>query len=299
LQQNGQDSEQLDLLSEIPTASASCAGTGPAFLSGMMLRRLLPTPVVTDSFGARNKTSVRSNPNSKHHDGMTLGDWLRLESESTSSVEASPANLTLLQASVEHLVMSVTSGGNAPGLQANLDLPGASGRTSPACYPPSAATSSPESSVTWPRWGMWSDGQLTALSMWERRTAGIESSSSATMPTPRAEHDSGRHRGKPDTLHSFVKMWPTPTAQTGGDGQRPDGFRRLLGPEVRRREAIMWPTPTTRDHKDGPATSCANVPENGLLGRVVHRDSTATGALTPEFVEWLMGYPIGYTVCEP
>jgi hypothetical protein len=30
----------------------------------------------------------------------------------------------------------------------------------------------------------------------------------------------------------------------------------------------QWPTATTRDHKDGDAKACANVPENGLLGRV-------------------------------
>lgn len=37
-----------------------------------------PTPVVTDSFGARNRTSGRSNPNSKHHDGVTLNDAIIL-----------------------------------------------------------------------------------------------------------------------------------------------------------------------------------------------------------------------------
>ena len=39
--------------------------------------RLLPTPVVTDSFGARNETSGRQ-PDSQHHSGRTLGDvvWL-------------------------------------------------------------------------------------------------------------------------------------------------------------------------------------------------------------------------------
>lgn len=36
---------------------------------------LLPTPTVGDSFGARNRTSGRSNPDSKHHDGVTLTDW--------------------------------------------------------------------------------------------------------------------------------------------------------------------------------------------------------------------------------
>jgi hypothetical protein len=36
-----------------------------------------PTPVVTDSNGARNATSGRSNPDSKHHAGVTLNDAIR------------------------------------------------------------------------------------------------------------------------------------------------------------------------------------------------------------------------------
>jgi len=45
----------------------------------------------------------------------------------------------------------------------------------------------------------------------------------------------------------------------------------LLRASVRRTgdtEFSSWPTPTTRDYKDGDAQSCANVPTNGLLGRV-------------------------------
>lgn len=33
-----------------------------------------PTPTLTDSRGGRNRTSGRSNPDSKHHDGVTLVD---------------------------------------------------------------------------------------------------------------------------------------------------------------------------------------------------------------------------------
>lgn len=36
--------------------------------------KVLPTPVVTDAAGARNATANRSNPNSKHHAGVTLTD---------------------------------------------------------------------------------------------------------------------------------------------------------------------------------------------------------------------------------
>ena len=45
----------------------------------------------------------------------------------------------------------------------------------------------------------------------------------------------------------------------------------LLRASVRRTHDTgfsSWPTPTTRDYKDGDAQSCANVPTNGLLGRV-------------------------------
>lgn len=37
-----------------------------------------PTPTVNDSRGGRNRTSGRSNPNSKHHDGVTLVDAARM-----------------------------------------------------------------------------------------------------------------------------------------------------------------------------------------------------------------------------
>lgn len=39
---------------------------------------LWPTPTVNDSRGGRNRTAVRSNTNSKHHDGVTLVDAARL-----------------------------------------------------------------------------------------------------------------------------------------------------------------------------------------------------------------------------
>lgn len=43
------------------------------------------TPVVTDSSGTRNETAGRSNPNSQHHNGQTLGDQIRGLSPSPST----------------------------------------------------------------------------------------------------------------------------------------------------------------------------------------------------------------------
>ena len=65
-------------------------------------------------------------------------------------------------------------------------------------------------------------------------------------------------------------------------------------------EKQQWPTPTARDHKDGTAESCSNVPENGLLGRTIHEgQNQPTAALNPDWVEWLMGVPIGWSSPEP
>ena len=63
----------------------------------------------------------------------------------------------------------------------------------------------------------------------------------------------------------------------------------------------MWMTPTARDQKDG-ATTLANTPVNGLLGRqdlvtpMAGRDtSEPRRTLNPAFVEALMGWPTGWT----
>jgi hypothetical protein len=60
-----------------------------------------------------------------------------------------------------------------------------------------------------------------------------------------------------------------------------------------------WPTPTTRDYKDtGDSIANGTVPVNGLLGRAVE-PSKVNGSLNPTWVEWLMGFPLGWTDLEP
>jgi hypothetical protein len=44
------------------------------------------------------------------------------------------------------------------------------------------------------------------------------------MPTPRVEgFDAGKHRGNPDSLHSYAKMWPTPTVDDSSNVTRKGG----------------------------------------------------------------------------
>jgi len=87
------------------------------------------------------------------------------------------------------------------------------------------------------------------------------------------------------------RMWPTPRAQMGSLNQpsadkphKGGGKPKRLEVEVGRR---MWPTPTEADGKGGPGCSGRDGGENLR---------TATGGqLNPTWVDWYMGYPLGWT----
>jgi hypothetical protein len=108
-------------------------------------------------------------------------------------------------------------------------------------------------------------------------------------PTPRAQEPGSTSSDHGISLTEASKAWPTPRACSG---KRSSGMNRT--------ELVdAWATPTTRDWKDGTAT--ADVKTNCLLGRQAPRSMTNGSAfpltLNPPFVEWLMGWPIGWTDC--
>jgi len=113
----------------------------------------------------------------------------------------------------------------------------------------------------------------------------------------------------PHTGENGYGLWPTPRVSDIRDG-------RTLNAQGRRVSASgvyganladivkMWPTPTSRDWKDVTDPRTWNCTEDrdrfDQLGRAVFKDGTATGggALNPTWVEWLMGFPLGWTVCD-
>lgn len=69
-----------------PTASDGKGGPGHQGRDGgenlrTAVEHLLPTLTATDAKGGRNKTAKRSDPDSKHHDGMTLCDAVHMLTE--------------------------------------------------------------------------------------------------------------------------------------------------------------------------------------------------------------------------
>jgi hypothetical protein len=118
------------------------------------------------------------------------------------------------------------------------------------------------------------------------------------FPTPRAaDGDKGTRspdgvtkelsRGHGIDLPAHVQIFPTPTIHgnynracaSAGSG---DGLETFVG---------MYPTPTANDSKNNNPPSQRT--ENGRHSAQLN--VAASGALNPDWVEWLMGFPIGWT----
>ena len=83
---------------------------------------------------------------------------------------------------------------------------------------------------------------------------------------------------------------PTPGAQDGSGGGA--AINNLKGQIHLRDWVKTWPTPTVQDahNNGGPSQMERNsLPLNAQVG----------GALNPTWVEWLMGWPLGWTALKP
>jgi DNA (cytosine-5)-methyltransferase 1 len=235
---------------------------------------------------------------------MTLETYAVQPKESTSSPAVSPASLTALQESVKALVMSAISGRKSGVFYKRLNPDGSWEKTSQACFLAITGTSSVESSLTWPRWGILSDGVVTALSMWERSTGGTGCS---LWPTPQAVMVDNLSSSKPDengryqrqtgsdfgiNLRDAVSLWPTPQSRDWkGQSQR----RGQHQPGDNLNNAVMsWPTP--RANKTNPSNqACLRADYHGNPEEAVAREQPkAQGSLNPEWVCWLMMFPPGW-----
>jgi hypothetical protein len=104
-------------------------------------------------------------------------------------------------------------------------------------------------------------------------------------PTPTAsDGTSGAVIGKNDTFYTTSTGMPRKVNQNGKDGSV--GLGRLVQ---------MWPTPMSSEHKANRQTRENH--QNGLTQAVL---ATETGGqLNPTWVEWLMGWPLGWTDLKP
>lgn len=141
-----------------------------------------------------------------------------------------------------------------------------------------------EFSETWPRWGSMRNGECLERPIAER---------------PTCESESG--------------LWPTPTCGGGGQtlpkgttptGKTPEGRKQTVCLEryVQQVERKVWPTPTVAMAKGssggGLTRKTGKSRENDRLDYAVEGDAK-NGRLNPMWVEWLMGWPLGWTELRP
>lgn len=160
----------------------------------------------------------------------------------------------------------------------NFDPDGGSWRTSQVSLMGIMDDGSPQSSQKWPRSGMMRRGIVFRLAPLALLTAETEY---GLWQTPESLNQEGYQiaNGKRyPRLGAQARMWATPRANKVTGKDRED-FSPSLHNQVK-----MWPTPREFMHKDSHTDR-----GKGNLGEVVG------GNLNPDWVEWLMGLPTGYT----
>ena len=148
----------------------------------------------------------------------------------------------------------------------------------------------PELLQTLPRSGMTRGGLLWELPMSERRINATGFGLWAT-PTVCGNHNrKGASKTSGDGLATQVMKWPTPLATDGSKG----GPNQKGGKgDLRLSSAVhTFPTPTRRDYKSGTGAQ----PREGHSPPL---SSAIGGTLNPTWVEWLMGWPLGWTDLKP
>lgn len=151
------------------------------------------------------------------------------------------------------------------GLLVKYDLTTSSWRTLPTSY---FEVSTPFSG-TWPHWGMMRAGVCSEQPTPKRRT---NETASGSWPTPRK------------CAAMSAKITPT---TAWAEGRFPN-LETVLGRRT-------WPTPTASDATGGPG-HCGQGGEN--LRTALH-NSERGGLMNPRWVEWLMGWPIGWAALKP
>lgn len=146
-----------------------------------------------------------------------------------------------------------------------------------------------ESSLTLPRWGLMQNGELSERTTPQHLTSETES---GCWPTPSANNYEQTDVDKLLERRERIKS----------QGINGNGFGLTLANAVQIQERKTWATPRTSDYKScGPVGSKSHhhMTEKQYLCAQVKEEDQPTGHLNPTWVEWLMGWPIGWTDSKP
>ena len=156
---------------------------------------------------------------------------------------------------------------------------------------------------TWPQWGLMRDGEC-----WEQRTLeqtirGIESGllpdNVNSFHTPNTTGlDGGSNSRKALKARQNLpppRIWPTPTAHMSKETNAPSEHNRNT-PTLTAQ--ANWPTPRTKGMCGGSG-SWEKLKANTTIEEARLMGAGNGGKLNPTWVEWLMGWPLGWTDLKP
>jgi len=158
------------------------------------------------------------------------------------------------------------------------------------------------SSVTLPKWGMTRSGALFQHPTAERPINATAFGLWPTITVHGNHNKPGSSKNAGWGLSSAAKQWPTPTATLGSKGGRITPRKgREGGTLIEAVSARTWPTPVASASKG--SSQAALKRKSGAdrsKARLDHAVMASDGGqLNPEWVEWLMGWPIGWTELKP
>ena len=178
-----------------------------------------------------------------------------------------------------------------------------------------------EFSETWPQWGLMRDGEC-----WEQQTLeqnirgtgfGLSLNTWATPTTmdklppksAQALHKEATMarpgRSKPANLRdqvSNMQNWPTPDASPRGPTKDYNPKAKSQSGRTLQSFVAKFPTPQASDHRDRGNMSNPSVQRRVDIGKQVSLSQSVhptSGQLNPTWVEWLMGWPLGWTDLKP
>ena len=245
----------------------------------------------SESIGPMSRSTMMSEPSTQ----------IDLE-ELISSAVGSHASRGPLPGSNEAQKMTATSGRSWLPLLKSYGLGGSLGKMCVDLLTSQWASSA--AFLTWKASGINPSHLLFQLAPSMHRTDEI---ASGLWATPMSSNRGGRskasiEKGGGITLQQQVKLWPTPRscsamAAENIQSRRDDKFLNLESVVAR----TMWPPPTAHLHKEGgyPAEYTRNTPTLTAEATQSEGKPHSSGSLNPTWVEWLMGFPTGWTDLKP
>jgi hypothetical protein len=171
---------------------------------------------------------------------------------------------------------------------------------------------SEQSLKIWPKWGSMRNGECFPQPMLERT---IKENEFGSVPNNETFFhipcttgiDGGSNSRK--ALKKRMEKWPTPVCSPSVTSQTVGATLNLMNSREREQgtlmEAVvkkMFPTPQASDNRDRGNMSNPSIQRRIAKGKQIMLSQSVdqnSGQLNPPWVEWLMGWPVGWTDLKP